>query len=216
MRQPRDTSKAGNPLLKFALWVVVLLPPCFVAWWVLGELIVAPAYLLSDFLLRAWLPEAVTQSYLEGTRMVVLTGFTEIAGAVRAAAPGEDALGLQINTGVMSYAIPFYAALHFATPMPATWERFARALLVLWLLLALGIIATTLKDLMLTAGSAFMELPATPPTDAIALAYQFCTLIVPPLAPVLLWAYGSRDVPAFRALLPEALRETPAAASDSE
>jgi hypothetical protein len=82
----------------------------------------------------------------------------------------------------------------------------------LWMLLAAGIVATVLKDFMLTMGPAFLEVAAVPPADAIALAYQFSTLMVPPLAPVVLWAYAASESPAFLSLLPSSLR--PAQTSD--
>jgi hypothetical protein len=195
-----------RPLLRFALWVMALLPTCFVAWWFLGTWITAPAYLLADLLLSLWLPGAVSGSSLDGTTMTVLSRFGEMNGSIFSTAAIGNQLGFRIDTRVLSYSLPFYAALHFATPVPASWERFARALLALWLLMALGIVATALKDLMVTIGDPFLALPWAPAPVAIALGYQLSSLIVPPLAPVLLWAYGARDVPAFRALLPPALR----------
>jgi hypothetical protein len=204
-----------RPLLKFTLWVLVLLPTCFVAWWLLGTWLVAPAHLAATMILKAWLPEVVTDVLLQGTNMVLLTEYVEIGGRYVLPAEGvpgglgalssDDTVGLRIDTRVLSYAIPFYAALHFSTPMTATWERLARGLLVLWLVIALGLVATAAKDLMRVAGAGFLNLPGVPPADAIAIAYQFLTLIAPPLLPVLLWAYEARDVPAFRALLPSAL-----------
>jgi hypothetical protein len=53
---------------------------------------------------------------------------------------------------------------------------------------------------MLGMGEVFLARDGVPPADAIALAYQFSTLMVPPLAPVLLWAWTAGDSAAFRGL----------------
>jgi hypothetical protein len=202
----------GHPLLRFLGLVVALLPACFVAWWYLGKLVAAPAVLLVKLALSAWLGSDVIASItLDGTDMLVLTNLGEAGGEIFSAEAAGNQLGFPIDTRVLSYSIPFYAALHFATPMPAPWERFARALLLLWLLLVVGLVSTALKDLMLGLGEYFLQLPGVPPADAVALAYQFSTLMIPPLAPVVLWALGARDVPAFRALLPAGLGATPPA-----
>lgn len=192
----------SRPLLRFVLTVIVLLPLCFLIWWYFGTVVAAPAVWVVDIALTAWLDGVIRAVTLDGTSMTVVSMFGELNGAILPAAQAGNQLAFVMDTKTLSYAIPFYAALHFATPMQAPWERFFRAVLVLWLLLALGLMATTLKDLMLAMGKPFLLMPGIPPADVIALAYQFSTLIVPPLAPLLLWAYGVRDVPAFRALLP--------------
>ncbi|WP_439107305.1 exosortase H-associated membrane protein [Congregibacter sp.] len=202
-----------RPLLRFALAVFALLPACFVAWHFLGAFVAAPALLVVEPVLLGWLGNTIASINLQGTDMLILANFGEDGGRIMSAAAAGNQLGYTINTRTLSYSIPFFAALHFATPMRASWEKFAWCLLGLWALLALGLISTALKDLMLGLGSHFMDNEAVPPSDAIALLYQFSTLMVPPLAPVILWAYTAKDSPAFLGLLPEALR--PAKAEDA-
>ena len=137
--------------------------------------------------------------------MMVMATLGEVNGRFLPAEEAGYQLGLPVDTRVLTYCIPFYAALHFATPMPGSWERFARALLVLWVLVILGLVSTTLKNFMLTFGERLLSLPQSPPADVIALAYQFNTLIVPPLAPILLWGLAVRETPVMRSLFPAAL-----------
>jgi len=195
-----------RPLLRFTITVIALLPACFVVWYFLGNFIAAPAVVVVEPVLLAWLGDTVSSVSLRETDLLVLTRYGETGGDIMVHTQAGNQLGYPINTRTLSYSIPFYTALHIATPMRASWEKFAWCLLGLWALLAIGLVSTVLKDLMLGLGAVFMDNEAVPPTDAIALLYQFSTLMVPPLAPVLLWAYTAKDSPSFINLLPGALR----------
>lgn len=205
---------ATTPARFFGL-VLLLMPVTFVAWYALGSLLAAPAVWLSSLLLENWFPELIASVTLQDTRMMVMATLGEVDGRFLPAMEAGYQLGLPVDTRVLTYSIPFYAALHFATPMPGSWERFARALLVLWLLVILGLVSTTLKNFMLTFGERLIDLPQAPPADAIALAYQFNTLIVPPLAPILLWGLAVRDTPVMRSLFPAALARSSPQQSDT-
>ncbi len=185
--------------------VLLLMPVTFVAWYALGSLVAAPAVWLSSVVLDTWFPELIASVTLNDTQMMVMATLGEVDGRFLPAEEAGYQLGLPVDTRVLTYSIPFYAALHFATPMPGSWERFARALLVLWLLIILGLISTTLKNFMLTFGDRLLGLPQAPPADMIALVYQFNTLIVPPLAPIMLWGLAVRETPVMRSLFPAAL-----------
>ena len=91
--------------------------------------------------------------------------------------------------------------MHFASSIEASFERYARSVLVLWLLMFVGFIAVALKDLMLGVGPVMFETSTLPPPAVIGLVYQFSVLIVPTVAPLLLWAWVVRDSPRWRALL---------------
>lgn len=197
---------ARRPLLRFCCAVFALLPACFLAWYILGNFLAAPAVVIVEPILTTWLSHTVASASLQGTDLLVLSTYGETGGQLMPAEQAGNQLGYPINTRTLSYSIPFFTALHLATPMRGSWEKFAWCLLALWGLLAIGLLCTTLKDLMLGMGATFMDLEAVPPTDIIALLYQFSTLMVPPLAPVLLWAYTAKNSPVFIALLPPGLR----------
>lgn len=202
-----------TPLRFFGL-VLLLLPATFTAWYALAGVFAAPGVWIVAEVLPVWLPGLVEEVYLDGAAMTVVSTLGERAGEFMPAARAGDALGFRFDTRILTYSVPFYAALHFATPLPGSLERFARGLFVLWLMLVLGLLATALKDLMMTLGSRFLAEPGTPPADAIALAYQFSTLIVPALAPVLLWGAQARHSPAIQALFPALFPATAGAAEE--
>lgn len=186
---------------RFFGFVVLLLPAAFIIWHALGSVVAAPVVWVAGELLRWWLPELVSEVTLDGTRMIIAAAVGELNGAILPAAQAGNQLGFQLDTRTLTYSIPFYAALHFATPMESTLERFARGLLILWLLIAIGLVCTALKDLMLTLGETFFALSTVPPAAAIALTYQFSVLMVPPVAPVLLWAFEARNLGLFPQLI---------------
>jgi hypothetical protein len=204
---------ATTPARFFGL-VLLLMPVTFVAWYALGSLLAAPAVWIASLLLTGGFGELVASVSLNDTQMMVLATLGEVDGKLLPADEAGYQLGLPVDTRVLTYSIPFYAALHFATPMPGSGERFARALIVLWLLVILGLVSTTLKNFMLTFGNRLLELPLAPPADVIALAYQFNTLIIPPLAPILLWGLAVRNTPIMQSLFPAALRKRPAPQGD--
>ena len=185
---------------RFFGFVVVLLPAMFIVWHALGSVVAAPAVALAGEILQWWLPELVSEVSLDGTHMVIAAAVGELNGALLPAAEAGNQLAFRLDTRTLTYSIPFYAALHFATPMQSSLERFARGLLILWLLAIIGLLFTSLKDLMLGLGSTFFA-SSVPPADAVALGYQFSVLMVPPVAPVLIWAFEARDVGLFPQLI---------------
>lgn len=199
---------ASTPTRFFGL-VLLLMPVAFIAWFALGSLLAAPAVWISSLVLGYWFPELIASVTLQDTQMMVMATLGEIDGQFMPADEAGYQLGFPVNTRVLTYSVPFYAALHFATPMRASGERFARALLVLWFLIILGLISTTLKNIMLTFGDLLLDLPQAPPADVIALVYQFNTLIIPSLAPILLWGLCVRHTPVMQRLLPAALVQPP-------
>ncbi|MEE4278186.1 MAG: exosortase H-associated membrane protein [Halieaceae bacterium] len=201
-----------RPLLRFVLSVAALLPAMFGIWYAAGAALSAPAALLAESVLQLWIPEFVAQFQRNGAVLTVVSSYGEAAGAFFPAEEVGNRIGFSVNTRILSYSMPFFAALYFSTPLRGGLDRFAWGFITLWLLLAVGIVATVLKDFMLTMGAAFLDNASVPTADIIALAYQFSTLMVPPLAPVLLWAYAASDSPAFSALLSSAPR--PAHSSD--
>ncbi len=178
----------------------LLLPATFLLWHALGSVIAAPPVWLCGKLLTLWLPDLVAGASLQQTALLLESTLGERGGVLMSAAEAGNALAFRQDTRIFSYAIPFFAALHFATPLTHSLERFARGLLLLWLLITLGLLCASLKHLMLGLGDRLFETAALlPPPAGIGLAYQFSVLIVPTLAPVLLWAWESRQLPFFEA-----------------
>ncbi|MBK6510951.1 MAG: hypothetical protein IPG06_16920 [Haliea sp.] len=76
-------------------------------------------------------------------------------------------------------------------------------LLVLYPLFAISLLLLCLKTLMVSLGPLFFEQPGVfvPNVNVIGLLYQFSVLIIPTLAPAIVWLWQSRDTPLLRAAL---------------
>lgn len=180
---------------RFMAWVLLLLLPFFGLWYATGALPVAPAFYVSQLALENLLPGLVGTINLDGTRMLVVSTFGELDGATLPAREAGNQLAFPAETRLVSYSIPFFAALLFASRVSQPVERFARGLILLWLVMALSLISICLKNLMLGLGANFYTAAGVPlpPPPVIALLYQLSTLILPTLAPVLAWLWLARD-----------------------
>lgn len=191
-------------LYRFIGLVILLMIPCFALWYALGALPAAPAVWLVQLGMPWALPEVIETVTLDQNKLVVFSRFGEdSSGNVVPLAQAEYQLAFPQSVRLLSYSLPFYTALHFASSIEASLERYARSILVLWLLMLVGFVAVALKDLMLGVGALMYDtagLPLPPPA-VIGLLYQFSVLIVPTVAPILLWAWVVRDSPRWRALL---------------
>lgn len=190
-------------LYRFIGLVLLLMIPFFGLWYALGALPSAPALWLAQVALPWALPEVVQSVVIDGDELMVFTLFGEVGQQVVPLNQAEYQLAFPSNTRILSYSIPFYAALHFASHLDGSIERFARGLLLLWLLMFIGVIAVTLKNLMLGLGDLLWTASTNPlpSANAIALLFQFSTLIVPTVAPIMLWSWSVRESPHWRAIL---------------
>ena len=191
----------GPELRQFLLFVFVLLVPCFALWSFLSAALITPVIGLVNLILSHWLPDIVNVVYQQGADALLMTRFDEVNGQLVATDVADAGIGFSINTRIVSYSIPFYAALHFATARTGYLVSFFWGLLVLYPFILLGLLSICLKDLMINFGPRLLEQPGVAGADAIGIAYQLSVLIVPTLMPVLVWAWQSRDTTLLRGLL---------------
>lgn len=191
----------------FLLLVTLWLPLGFFIWFYLASVFLAPVYLLAKAIFSLVLSAAFAD--LEMTRHL-FTVVTTIQQPM-----GGGALGiiqLTINPMIYGFGLPLLAALVAATPL--RWQ--ARAVQLLTGFLAVifvqvwGTLWEALKLLALESGpqgrNAVADLGLS--LDAIAVAYQLGTLILPALTPVLVW------VALNQAFIREFISPGPTAAND--
>lgn len=187
-------------LRQFLLLAFLLLIPCFALWTAASAALAVPAIGLVNMMLTAWFPDVIHALYVDGVEALLMTEFGELDGRLVSLTESEYRLGFKINTGILSYSIPFYTALYFATSRRGYLGNFFWGLLLLYSLIVLGLLCICLKELMVNLGAVFLNQTGvfTPPADVIGLLYQFNVLIVPTLAPVILWTWQSRDTPLLK------------------
>jgi len=188
---------------QFLLYVFVLLIPCFALWTVASGPLAIPAIGFANTVLTHWFPGVVETLYVKGTNALLMTQFGEHGGKPGPLAGAEYRLGFELNTRILSYSLPFYTALHFATQKKDYLYSYVWGLLVLYPLMAIGLLCLSLKELMVGLGPLFFEQPGVfvPNANMIAILYQFSVLIVPTLAPAALWVWQSRESPLLREAL---------------
>ena len=194
-----DGSSAPK-LYRFVGLVFIWMVPSFALWVPLSAMLAAPAVWLTNVILTYFLPDVVHELTLNGTQTLLTTHFGELNSEIVSARLAGYRIAFPFNTQILTYSLPFYAALSYATPGGDSFGRFARGSLALYVLLIVGLISVSLKSLMLGLGPVFIDGFSTPAT-IIGISYQFSTLMVPPLAPVLVWAWQSRHSPLLQKLL---------------
>lgn len=184
----------------FLLFVFALLIPCFALWTALSAAVATPAIGFVHTVLTHWFPDVVHGLHLQGAEGLLLTEFGESGGRLVPLQEAEYRLGFLVNTRIVSYSIPFYTALHFATQKEDYLGSYLWGLLVLYPIFAFGLLCLCLKELMVNVGAAFFDQPGAfvPDANLVGLLYQLNVLIIPTLAPAALWAWQSRDTPLFR------------------
>ncbi len=182
------------------LTTLLLLGITFGIWMAAEPLLATPAKWLAHALLTFWLPNVIETTIFEPGALLVVTKFTEVDGIIRMAISGEEGLAFRLNTRLVSYGLPFYAALLWGSRIANPFNTFAWGLFLLWAAMALGLAAMTAKDLMLVIGQPFLATDWVPPSPVIAVSYQFSVLLMPTLGPVLLWALQLRDSPLWKRL----------------
>jgi hypothetical protein len=190
-------------LRQFLLFVFALLVPCFAIWTFFSAALVTPVIGLVHLTLSSWFPPIVNVIYQQGADLLLMTSLDQVAGQFVQVEVASEGLGFKINTRTVTYSIPFYAALHFATEKKGYLVNFLWGLLVIYPFIYLGLISFCLKELMVVFGVAFLEQPGVfvPGPDVIGIAYQLSSLIIPTLVPVLVWAWQSRETRLLQDLL---------------
>ena len=133
-------------LLQFVLFVFVLLIPCFALWSFLSAALVTPVIGLANLILSHWFPDIVNVVYQQGADAMLMTRLDEIDGQLVPTDVTDAGLGFKANTRIVSYSIPFYAALHFATEKKDYLANFFWGLLAIYPFILLGLISICMKE----------------------------------------------------------------------
>jgi len=191
---------------QFLLFVFALLIPCFALWTVASRPLAVPVIGFANMVLTNWFPDVVNTLYVYGNEALLMTEFGEKDGRIIPLAEAEYRLGFQVNTRIISYCLPFYTALHFATPKKEYLNSYVWGLLVLYPLMGIGLLSLCLKELMVNLGEHFFNQGDVfvPDANLIGLSYQLSVLIVPTVGPAAIWFWQSKDSPLLRGIFNQA------------
>lgn len=175
-----------SPLKGFLLRTLVWLPICFAAWYFFSILFTPPLASLVDMALATTFPAAVERVVADGNAVAILTRIQPTA----ADAPAGE-LVFELNPLKYGYCVPLYTALVLATDaedMPRLLH-WLLGMAVLVVVQVFGIAAEVLKVIAFHLGEEGRTALGFAPWgyEALALAYQLGYLILPPVAPIMLW-----------------------------
>ena len=185
-----------KPLRRFMLGVIVFFPVTFFVWYMTAAYHLAPITLITGKLLAGMVPDALMWLRLDGHTLVLASNFGhDISGAIVSPPVGEDVLGFHLNPLIYSYSLPLLAALILATPSLHKAQNLLWGLLLILPTEVFSMTFSVLKTLTFDVGAAFQIQQGISPTEAdlIALGYQVGTLLLPMIAPLIIWVALNRD-----------------------
>jgi hypothetical protein len=169
-------------LLKVLLW----LPLFYALWyWVLVKAMTPPAVWLSLQFLKALYPTVIDRFFTQDGFATLVTFWP-----VDKSAGGDGhALAFQINLLKYSFGVPLFLALAAATPRSGRFENMVFGSLILIIPLIWGAVFEVLKILAFDFSAQFMPVAqfSSLQLDALALGFQWGSLLLPLLSPVAVW-----------------------------
>jgi hypothetical protein len=181
-------STTGPSLGRFLLRTFAWLPLCFAAWYFGAAAVSAASGSAAGLIIRTVAPRVLDSVERTGPMLEFVT-YVEVQPE-----PGRKAvLVAEVNALVYTYGLALFAALMLAA-RAAAWKVLAGAVMLLPFQ-AWGIAFDVLTQVGIKQGPAIAQQAGISGARAefIALAYQLGVLVLPTLAPVLLWAAWCRD-----------------------
>jgi hypothetical protein len=177
-------AREGTSVRQFATHALLWLALSLAIWYPLRHWMLLPASWLAGQTMTLAFPSWVSGVELQGDAQVLITRLRVWAGGGRVGELTPEAHGL-----VYAYGAPLLAALLLASRTRGIWWKLPAGLLVLVPFQAWGICFAWLMQVAAIAGTETSDQTGFGPfaTNVIAAGYQFGFLILPTLAPVLLW-----------------------------
>lgn len=184
--------RAGfDSLPRFVLRVVAWLPLTFAVWYLAAPLLVWPVALLAELITRSTF-DWVTSVEQMGPLVTFVTSLKPDQGANPAGV--KAVLSVESNVLLFSFGLPMLAALILAAQEPHRVWMLLIGYAVLLPFQTFSVVADFLKNAAILAGPAVAsqtELNAWQ-REVIAFCYQFGTLILPTVAPAIVWVLMHR------------------------
>lgn len=182
--------RQARPLQAFMLGVLLLFAPVFALWYWLAGFHLAPVVAVTGTLVDSLCPDALMWLRLDGHTLVLASNFGhDAAGQVVSPPTGDDLLGFHLNPLIYCYSLPLLAALTLAVPGSDRGLNLLWGVLLLFPVEVFSMVFSVLKTLTFDVGAAFQLQQGITPlgADLIALGYQAGVLILPMVAPLVIW-----------------------------
>lgn len=188
MSAPTVRGRRLSPLARFILAVLAWLPATFALWYFAAPVLLWPAALLVDWTTRIGFTDLVRAVEQLGSGIAFTTTLK----------PGQSVAGgivtVEVNMLLYSFGLPLFAALTLAAREGDRIRTLLIGYAVLLPAIAWGVVADFLKNVAITAPAQVASQTGFVAwqREAIAFAFQFGSLILPAVAPAIVWVLTHR------------------------
>ena len=184
--QPRS---GVPPLARFVLTVIAWLPVTFAVWYLAAPILLWPAALIAEWVARAGFADLVRTVMQSGATLAFTTSLRPgqtIAGGV---------VSVDVNMLLYAFGLPLFAALTLAAREPRRVKVLLIGYAILLPAVAFGTIADFLKNIAITAPTQVISQTGFSAwqREVIAFSFQFGSLILPAVAPAVIWVLTHRE-----------------------
>ena len=181
----------SDSLPRFVLRVVAWLPLTFAVWYLAAPLLVWPVALLAELFTRS------TFDWVKSVEQMgpLITFVTSLKPAEGANPAGVKAVvSVESNVLLFSFGLPMLAALILAAREPRRVRMLLLGFVVLLPFQTFSVVADFLKNVAILAPPAVSSQTGINAfqREVIAFCYQFGTLILPTVAPAIVWVLMHR------------------------
>ena len=182
----------SDSLPRFVLRIVAWLPLTFAVWYVAAPLLVWPVALLAELFTRS------TFDWVKSVEQMgpLITFVTSLKPAEGANPAGVKAVvSVESNVLLFSFGLPMLAALILAAREPHRVRMLLIGFVVLLPFQTFSVVADFLKNVAILAPPAVSSQTGINAfqREVIAFCYQFGTLILPTVAPAIVWVLMHRS-----------------------
>jgi hypothetical protein len=171
---------------RFVARVLGWLPVAFLLWYLTAPVLLWPAALVVKAIAYFGLADLVVGIEQSGATLFFSTSLRPGLATAKAARVTVD-----VNMLLYAFGLPLYAALVLAAREPRRSRRLALGYAALTPFIAWGALADFLKNIAITAGPLITSQTGFVgwQREAIAFGYQLGALILPTVAPAVLWVF---------------------------
>jgi hypothetical protein len=173
-------------LLLVAAWLIVT----FFLWWVATPILAWPVTILSQLVTRIGFGDLVQSVEQHGEMITFVTSVRPAGAAIVAGV--KAVLEVQSNVRLFSFGLPLLAAMILATREPHPLRNLVAGYAVLVPCQTFSVVADFLNSLASEPGVAAQLGFGAFQRETLAFSYQFGTLILPTVAPAIVWVLMHR------------------------
>jgi len=181
----------SDSLPRFVLRVIAWLPLTFAVWYLAAPLLVWPVALLAELFTRSTFDWVKSVEQI-GPLITFVTSLKPVEGANPAGV--KAVVSVESNVLLFSFGLPMLAALMLAAREPHRVRMLLIGFVVLLPFQTFSVVADFLKNVAILAPPAVSSQTGINAfqREVIAFCYQFGTLILPTVAPAIVWVLMHR------------------------